>query len=936
MQSAGRLQILLLGPPLVTIDGQPLVVDTRKAIAILACLGLQPGPASRAWLASLLWPESDAKHARSALRRTLSTLNRALGGRSLAVGRDAVELLRDEDCFVDADAFASALDKGLAGDQETLAEAIELYRGDLLEGFALRDSPEFEEWIEPRTEGLRRGLLRAMEQLTRRHAEGGRYEQAAVVATNWLARDPLNETAYQWLMQLAAWRGDRSEALARYRGCVRVLDAELGVAPLAATTELYLAIREGNMPALPASAAPPNQVLEPAPSVVLAKELPFVGREQELERLVAALRGEGQVGRVVVVEGEAGIGKTRLLDEATSRMTPVLRAHCHPGESTLAYATIRDLLDAAIREFGTEGLGSGALAEAARLVPDALPGVAYQTPLESAGAQVRFFAGVAETLVAAGRASTCRAILIDDAQWLDRASADLLEYMIGRGSEYGIQVVFAVRTGDVEPGARELLEMARIVASEFIALGPLSADAIWQWVRAALGDGAALVTSERVATESEGLPLLVAQYISMLQGGAALEGAWELPHVARSLLETRLRSLDELDRQVLATAAAVGGPFEFETVRDASGRSEDEVLAAFERLEVRGFLDEHDDSDPGPRWEFTHDVLRRLAYESTTATRRRIVHRRLAAALRATGPSVQVAAHLQEAGLAAEAAAAYFAAGEAAQKLFANRDALSSYSAALALGHPDPGPIHSSMGDVCLLLGDFDGALRSYETAAAMSAGEALRQLEHKLGRVYLRLGEFDQARDRFQSALLQESELSPDKRAAVLADWSLLEYRDDDRDRARDLALEAHRVAESAESPVALARALTALGIIARREEQFPEAIHYLEGGLRLAEEAGATPLVASALNALALTKAALNELDAAIAFAQQALVECDEQGDRQGSAAVNSNLADLFHLTGDEDASRKHLTAAATTLGEIGVVRGIHRPEVWRLVDW
>jgi DNA-binding SARP family transcriptional activator len=148
-----------------------------------------------------------------------------------------------------------ALEKGLAGEEEAVTEAINLYRGDLLEGFALRDSIEFEEWIEPQAELLRRSLLRALEQLTRRQAADGRFEAAAATASSWLLRDPLNEAAYRWLMQFAAWRGDRSDALSRYRECVRLLDAELGVTPLPETTELYLSIRAGTSPPLHRSAS---------------------------------------------------------------------------------------------------------------------------------------------------------------------------------------------------------------------------------------------------------------------------------------------------------------------------------------------------------------------------------------------------------------------------------------------------------------------------------------------------------------------------------------------------------------------------------------------------------------------------------------------------------------------------------------------------------
>src|SRR5690606_2927592 len=231
--------------------------------------------------------------------------------------------------------------------------AIALYRGDLLAGFSLRDSIEFEEWVTPRAEDLRREYVAALEQCVVASCEAGRYDDAKQFAGKWLAADPLNESAFRWLMRVAAWGGDRSGALIHYRECVRVLEAELGVPPLEETTELYLAIRSGTL-------APPDRTHAPTDNRRSSSSVtpgaaapggpsPFVGRAQEMAQLRVVLAGGRDTGAAVLVEGEAGIGKTRLLDElAAPGDLVLLRARCHPGESTLPYGPVRELVEAAV------------------------------------------------------------------------------------------------------------------------------------------------------------------------------------------------------------------------------------------------------------------------------------------------------------------------------------------------------------------------------------------------------------------------------------------------------------------------------------------------------------------------------------------------------------------------------------------------------------
>ncbi|NIP69311.1 MAG: tetratricopeptide repeat protein, partial [Planctomycetales bacterium] len=164
-----------------------------------------------------------------------------------------------------------------------LAKAVELYRGDFLAGFSLRDSPNFDEWQFFQTESLRQELASALERLVRGHSAQGAYESAIPYARRWLALDPLHEPAHRHLMQLYAQAGQRAAALRQYQECVRILEAELGLPPSEETTSLYKQIRtrpaDREESLFPASLPRHN---------LPAQSTPFIGREVQL----AAVRQE--------------------------------------------------------------------------------------------------------------------------------------------------------------------------------------------------------------------------------------------------------------------------------------------------------------------------------------------------------------------------------------------------------------------------------------------------------------------------------------------------------------------------------------------------------------------------------------------------------------------------------------------------------------------
>jgi ABC-type transport system substrate-binding protein/DNA-binding SARP family transcriptional activator len=247
------LRVLLLGAPLLGGEDEPIRLDTRKNLALVAYLAVTGETHTREALVTLLWPDVDPSRARAGLRRNLSVLRKALHGEWLVVDRESVGTDPEADVWLDVAQFRELLGAWQGhGHPESevcpeclvaLGEAVGLYRGDFLTGFSLRDSPGFDEWQFFQTESLRQELASALERLVRVHSAQGEYEMAIAYARRWLALDPLHEPVHRWLMQTYAWSGQRSAALRQYGACERILEEELGGSPEAETTQLYKAIK---------------------------------------------------------------------------------------------------------------------------------------------------------------------------------------------------------------------------------------------------------------------------------------------------------------------------------------------------------------------------------------------------------------------------------------------------------------------------------------------------------------------------------------------------------------------------------------------------------------------------------------------------------------------------------------------------------------------
>jgi DNA-binding SARP family transcriptional activator/Tfp pilus assembly protein PilF len=878
--------VMLLGPPRVEREGRAVAFDTRKAIALLAYLALGGRPRPRDVLAELLWPERDAEHARGALRRTLSAVRGAVGPEALETTRDQVALGAVD---VDVARFRSLAE---AGDLEAAAD---VFRGDFLEGFGLRDSPAFEDWQRGEAEVLRRELATVLGRLAERSG-------SLAHARRWLELDPLHEPAHRALIRLYAASGDRAAALAQYRDCVRVLTRELGVPPLEETTRLYEAISEGT------SEAPSP----PPPGPPAARAVPLVGRDADRAALIELL---GADGRVALIEGEAGIGKTRLAEElvaaARERGAAVLAGRAYEEESALAYGPLVEALRGRLQvdDSWLEGLPERTVVEAARLLPELGPA---PPALDSPAARARFHEGVWETLAAAAAGGV---LLVDDAHWADDATLGLLGYGLRRLAGRPLLVVLTWRTPHDHAVRRVVAEVARAGRGAVLSLARLGADEVAELLRAG-GPRVAPELERRLYEETEGLPFLVVEYLRALDA----EGVLALPAGARGVLRARLDPISETGRQVLAAAAVLGRSFDVDTVRAASGRGDEETVTALEELVAHGLIREH-----AHEYDFGHEQLRALVYEETSLARRRLLHGRAAEAV---GSVPAVARHLRLAGREEAAAREYVRAAEQARAVFANAEALEHLRAALALGHPDAADLHTAIGDLQTLGGEYRAALASFETAAALAgADSSVAAIEHRLGQVHHRRGEWAMAEAHLTAAL--EGSADGATRARICADLALTVHDGGDPERAARLADGARELAEEAGDPRALGQAHNLLGVLGSGDQEA-----HLQRSLALAEELGDPGARAAALNNLAHVQRTRGALDTALELTHAALELCTAQGDRHREAALRNNLADLLHESGRPDEAMDQLKQAVAIFADVG--EGEPQPGVWKLARW
>jgi predicted ATPase len=995
-----ELSLYFLGTPRLLRNGFPIRPDTRKAIALLAYLVVTGQPHTRDALAALFYPENDESHAKAALRRTLSALNKALGQGYIRSTGDLIAIEPSPSVWTDTIEFArlveqarscrhgarldaqAGLSESCPACLELMAQAADLYQGDFLAGFSLKNSPSFDEWQFFKSEELRRLFASTLEALARSASLNAMHDKAIEYARRWVSLDPLVEEAHRELMRCYALAGQKNAALRQYQECARILEKELGVEPLEETQRLYQEIRQNRLSTPRVEDQTASE--RPAPSQVLALDaltrvrFPLVGRSPETESLLRAYRQGAPSGYFFALQGEAGIGKTRLAEEFTAwarqQGAQVLSARCFEGEASLAYAPFIQLLSASLEDPGSrtrlEDIEEEWLEQASRLLP-ALR-VNKEMPASNAfhSSQSLFYEGLRQVLLRLTSGHPPGVLFVDDLHWADPASLDFLAYMVRRLPGHPLFILATWRDEDLPAQARLqqiLADAQRARYATSLRLSRLQPAAVADLARQVVAYKGRLPDdfSNRLFAESEGLPYFLVEYLDALilnQSDSlnveadlnAAQQNWNLPERVRDLLRLRIAQVDELACQLLAAAAIIGRSFDFETLIVASGRSETETINGLETLLAHRLIKECAECEtPAPlTYDFTHDKLRALMYEETSLTRRRLLHRRVAEALaerarRSRDPGLTaslIAHHYHLAGRDQEAAEYHRQAGEHARSLFAIQQALEHYSAALEAGHPDQLGLLEAIGDMHTLLGGYPPALERYHQATSIAVSLKDRaRLTQKIGAVHLRRGDYAKAIEYYQNAFqaIESSGIADSHNAAlsarILADWSLAAYHLGEMENALNLAQKALERADEANAPRALAQTHNLLGVLARRRGQFAAAQKHLEESLALAVRLQDEATQAAALNNLALLLSKDEKFNPqAINYAQEALALCERLGDRHRAAALHNNLADFYHLAGQPELAIEHLKKAVALFTEIGGDATDMQVEVWKLTEW
>lgn len=309
------LEIYLFGAPRIYVHQQPIEVDTRKAVALLAYLAVVNVPVSRAQIVELLWADYDEGRSRSSLRRTLSVLRKALAHDWLVVEDETIALRQREDVLVDVRVFRNELKRLKkqqpatisAPDIDALETAVALYTDDFLTGFSLRDSSPFEEWALTEAQRLQHDLFDALAILVAGYIAHADYNAVVRVAERWQYLSPFEDKPVYYLLQAHAHLGNRSRAIQIFEAFEDVLRREMEIQPMPETQALYMQLVDGDeLPNTSFRISPAPKGIFKVPPVLK----PFVGRQDELAGLGRLLANDHC--RLITIYATGGMGKTTL------------------------------------------------------------------------------------------------------------------------------------------------------------------------------------------------------------------------------------------------------------------------------------------------------------------------------------------------------------------------------------------------------------------------------------------------------------------------------------------------------------------------------------------------------------------------------------------------------------------------------------------------
>ncbi|MCP5099085.1 MAG: AAA family ATPase [Chloroflexi bacterium] len=662
-----QLNIHLLGNLRVSIDDQPpLDLGAPKTRALFAYLVLNHQQSiDRRRLAFLFWPRGTEVAARRNLRQYLHRIRKALepvdpNGRFLSTEGHYIQFQPPNNWFFDVAAFEQAS----SSPTPDLAHATSLYTGDLL-------AEMYDEWIVPERDRLARLYRQNLLQLAEQCEAAGQINNAIKYTEQYLVAEPYLESCYLRLMRLYYTIGNRGRVQQLYDQLETTLQEELATAPLLETQTAYKSMLAGSYDTLAktaVSAKPTLAIPETPTSPSQKSEPPFIGKEAELDHLNSIFKSTvAAKGTFLLISGEAGIGKTRLIDvwlnqiKTGSKNTPfILKGRAHEFESMIPYSPLMQALQQVAHRIPWE-LFRPAPAWLASLRPF-LPNL--NSHLGNQPINWPDHAGQHHVIESLGNLFLTLArqqpiiLFVDNLHWADSPTWTFLGYLAQRAIHARILIISTARSEDLSADRQRLLrKLNREQLCQESSLNRLSKNETEQLInQLAQADKGLNQTKpdplfvNRVFEETEGNPFFIVETIRAVQetdkdwthsiptDATGNRPAFAIPLQIQSVIESRLDKLSEESRTALGVAAAIGREFTFSLLQEVSQYSTDLLLDALDKWLARGLVRETLNG-----YDFTHEKLSHVAYEHLSRARRQWIH-------------FQVAEHLQQEGIDTEPA----------------------------------------------------------------------------------------------------------------------------------------------------------------------------------------------------------------------------------------------------------------------------------------
>lgn len=913
-----------------------------RTVPLWAYLLLQRGQAvKRLTLAVFLWPDVREAVARTNLRRHLHQLQRSLP----SAPSDRPWLLSDADDVswnIDSDYWLDVLEfERLSATPDALDKAVALYRGELL-----RDI--YDDWIIFERERLRSLYFNDLYQLIAQRRAQGNSQQAITYAIQLLARDPLREDALRQLIALRYEAGDRSGALQEYERYVQRLRTELAVDPMPETMALYEAVLRNTQ--LPDTAASITSVSRPRERRQTL-DLPFMGRENEMRQLQQwwdqARQGQGML---IVVHGEAGIGKTRLLAEFAAR-TEGQDARVLRGETTFTEPIPYQALVAALRSslplLAALELDTVRLTALAALIPELMQRrpepIAPLPALSTDQDRLRLFEAIVHCL---SRLAATRplVVILEDVHAAGASTIALLEFLARQIQAQPLLLIVTYREDEV-PRAHPLRELRRRLQAEnlivHLPVQRLTALVVRHLSQQLAGsDNEIAPLADRLYRASDGNPFFLIELLRELAERHALRKGPErqpiasldftdVPDEVQHIITARLQRLSAEALSLAEIAAVIGTAFDIEVVREVSGWSESDILDCLDEL-----LDDQlvrEAAGAGRfHYTFTHELFQMAIYQAVSQENQKYRHRRIAHVLeelnarRLEELAAEIAQHFDRGGEADRASRYYARAARHAISVYADDEALSALGRGLELATDERlrfdllarrEAIHDRQGERGEQAHDLE---QLTHCAQALQDEQLLRevlrrqiQLQHVLG-----------VREAEAQLIEQLKQLSSDDqwRAEVL--WLEAAYQ---------VALTQYAVAQTnLEAALPLYRALgdragevacdCLLTDIAVQQGRFGDAQTLMQQAIALPEARTNQTLLVQTLRAASAAAFAREDFSASQKLAEQMLEVCRTIGDRSGMADAHLRLGTIAMRLFRIEAARTHYNAALRLYDSMG----------------